>query len=181
MFLTNNKARMDPLCITVACKAFLCKLPQLSPQQLEGLHKWAESHCAEHRFLRSEGTIYLACKREKARNAKTSCRLFRAACDSLGIALPRQRKWLHLLEDGEQANEYLRDGSKPLHICHASDERLAVLKSTRDAAPRSCTNAAQSEEKVMQLKQAAAGQRSARWHERVHEASAAVRQDMQVR
>ena len=96
---------MGPLHMTAARKDFLCKLPQLSPQQLAGLHKWAESHCAEHRFLRSEGTIYLACKREKARNAKMSCLLFRAACDSLGVALPKQRKWLHLLEDGEQANE----------------------------------------------------------------------------
>lgn len=175
---------MDPF---VARKAFLCKLPQLSAQQLEGLHKWAENRCAEHRFLLSEGAMYLACRREKTRNTKMSCRLFRAACGSLGISLPKQRQWLHLLEDGEQANEYLRNANKPPKTSQASDERLAVLRSTRNAALRPHTNETQGQEKVIQLKRSPAGQSSeqlqlrsgeSRWHTGVHEANATVRQDM---
>ena len=50
--------------MTVARKAFLCKLPQLSVQQLEGLHKWAENRCAAHKFLRSGGAMYLARRHE---------------------------------------------------------------------------------------------------------------------
>ena len=174
----------------VARKAFLCKLPQLSVQQLEGLHKWAENRCAEHKFLRSGGAMYLARRHEKARNTKMSCRLFRVACGALGIARPKQRKWLRLLEDGEQANEYSRGAIKPPQTSRASGERLAVLRSTRHAAPRPRTNDAPGQEKVVQLKQSTVCQRGGqaqlqsgepRWHTGVHEANATVRQDMKLR
>jgi hypothetical protein len=130
---SSYKKHMEEMCGTVARKTFICKLPPLDEYQMHVLYMWAKQNCAEHRFLKGSAGIHLVCKRERARTCKMTCRLFRAACASLGIDLPKTRGWLHLIDD-EQMRECMR--AQPLPRAGSESERTVVLAGTPGARSR---------------------------------------------